>query len=154
MTFEDNKNALGWQDSYSVDINSIDRDHQALLKLLSDFDAAIDDKASPEDLKKQFNEICAHTVEHFEFEEKIMRNIGFPGLHKHKLQHEGLLASAKSVAAEMESDPRSDVFASAVDFLNALILRHMIHSDREILKFIQRDEAKSDAARLAAASAK
>jgi hemerythrin len=76
-----------WTDSLSVGAPLLDRHHQELARLINEL---ADHLSAPADSKELLNILTAldyYAGYHFEHEERVMAEHGFPGLEAHRNQH-------------------------------------------------------------------
>lgn len=129
---------LSWNKKLSTELCSIDRDHKNLIEAFNIFVDAIDRNEPTAKLCDMFQTMINELVRHFAFEEKLMENIGFKEMIEHKQHHETLNTDAVEVLNELrQSESPDDIFAS-VNFLRALIMKHMVEQDLKIRDFILR----------------
>ena len=76
-----------WKSSYALGHPGIDAQHKELFDLINQMAAA----QTPEQMKPPLMKLYKHTREHFELEEGLMRQAGYPGLDAHAGYHHGLL---------------------------------------------------------------
>jgi hemerythrin-like metal-binding protein len=80
---------LIWSDSHSLDHARMDSSHIEFVERLAGLEAALD--AAPDQLPPAFDALLAHTVAHFEQEERWMAAIGFASENGHAVQHQHVL---------------------------------------------------------------
>jgi hemerythrin len=79
-----------WSDALSVQVKSIDGQHQKLVQLVNLLhDHMVQGKANTV-LGKAVSELVRYTKEHFAYEERLMAQAGYPGLVEHRRAHEAL----------------------------------------------------------------
>ena len=135
---------IRWTSEMSVDLSSIDEEHKVLIDLLNRFGEILEHGDKVEDARALFDDIIEHTVAHFDHEERVMRNIGYRELRKHKRQHEVLLENAATLRADLETATDLGDFASVAVFLNHLVLKHMLESDAYIRAHIHRGDDEDE----------
>ena len=74
---------LVWQDSFNIGVESIDKEHQRLFKIINRLFAYGEEKSqwACQEGVKYFK---SHTMKHFEDEEAYMESIGYKGLEDRK----------------------------------------------------------------------
>ncbi|WP_417790231.1 bacteriohemerythrin [Terasakiella pusilla] len=129
---------LSWNEKLSTELCSLDRDHKNLIEAFNVFVDALDRNEPSDKLLDMFQAVINELFQHFAFEEKMMENIGFKEMIEHKQHHETLNADAVEVLSELrQSESPEDILAS-VNFLRALIMKHMVEQDLKIRDFILR----------------
>ncbi|HEY9164178.1 MAG TPA: bacteriohemerythrin [Magnetovibrio sp.] len=129
---------LDWSDKFSTDIVSIDRQHQellymsqSLLSILGDEDVQLADK------RAAFQSLVDHALAHFDYEERVMHNIGYPKVDEHTQEHEDLRQEiATMLDTVMNGDKTSD-WKGLVSLVQVWVLRHIVHSDTLFREHIQ-----------------
>ena len=83
---------VDWTQELSVGNHHLDGQHQRLIDIINRYHDALERKAPRAELEKIFKEVAEFAVYHFRDEEAMMERRGFPGLHKHQLIHQQLVA--------------------------------------------------------------
>jgi len=137
-----NGSALEWSDNFSTDIMSIDRQHQELLFLLQKLlDVLSREDATLEDTQRVYQDLVDHALEHFDYEERIMKNIGYPDRKAHAAEHKDLRAQIDAITQDvMHGDGKSD-WKGLVSLVQVWLLRHIVSTDTKIRDFIQNGKA-------------
>lgn len=94
---------LEWQDNLNSGHPEIDRQHRELVRLgegVIDLSLGTMDK---EALELRINHLLNHLVFHFQYEEELMREIGYPEVEAHAKIHQELLAKANSLGLGKEA---------------------------------------------------
>ena len=132
---------LEWSDKFSVDIVSIDEQHkelialsQELLNVLSIADVPLSEKQTA------FKALVDHALDHFAYEERVMRNVGYPGLDSHIQEHNELRREIDTIANDVLEGKGVEDWKGLVSMVQVWVLRHIMHSDIGIRDFIQRED--------------
>ena len=89
---------LPWNDdTLSVGITHMDNTHKEFIDLLNQCAAAPTDK-----FPALFNELLQHTQKHFENENKMMEESGFPPIIIHQGEHARILAELEHLAEQVQ----------------------------------------------------
>jgi len=132
--------AVVWSDDLRIGIDEVDREHQALFLYFNELLAAADRHAdAPETSREAIAKLELMFREHFEHEEKLMLETGYPGYHGHKDRHDEFFSILRSFTAFQPEVGGFDGFFLSV-FRN-WILYHISVSDREIGLYLQRRNA-------------
>jgi hemerythrin len=81
---------LEWNDSYSVGIRSIDRQHRRILDIINALNG-LGTRKDRERMKEVFTELLRFIDTHFTAEEKLMRECGYPGYGEQKAAHDAFI---------------------------------------------------------------
>ena len=77
-----------WKHQFSVNIPEMDQQHQKFMALLNKVHLYSETQdRDPEFLTALFRELFAYVLTHFEEEETLLEQTGFPGLEVQKKQH-------------------------------------------------------------------
>lgn len=83
---------MEWSDRYSLATEAMDANHREFMECVTRLAAAPDDG-----VLAALDGLIAHSVEHFECENRWMRESGFPPIHIHAGEHQRVLALLQSV---------------------------------------------------------
>ena len=81
---------ITWKPYYSVGDDSLDTQHKVIIGLINELYAAVLANRPDVDLKGIMDRLLRYTITHFQHEEQLMLECGFPDLQAHKLLHERL----------------------------------------------------------------
>jgi hemerythrin-like metal-binding protein/PAS domain S-box-containing protein len=130
-----------WNNSYSVGIGEVDSQHQVLVRLINDLDAAVTHGTEEAVLLRLLGELVAYAQYHFTTEEQMMLAAGVETGHcrRHKLEHDNF---AHSVGSRLEQiDPgNSAATHELLDFLVKWLIGHIMLVDKEMAR-LARPEA-------------
>jgi hemerythrin len=115
-----------WRDSYSIGNASIDAEHQQLFKLADAFFNADDHEKKTDCAIRLFK----YTREHFEHEEQLMRDMGYPEFLAHAQQHTQLISRLNEVSEKIANDTLSA--AELKTFLTAWLVGHIVTFDTRL----------------------
>jgi len=78
---------VAWNDAYSVGMEAIDEQHQALFNTINRLWSVIVGKGSQEQIAQLIEELERYTVAHFTAEEAFMQATGYPNFESHRALH-------------------------------------------------------------------
>ncbi len=118
-----------WNDDYATGIVELDEQHKKILEL--------GNKLSEEDgkncLKKSIMDLYKYTRIHFEYEENLMRNAGYPDWEIHRKIHEELIDKLNTVGEKAAGESLSlDEFKR---FVYIWIIDHVMYQDKKFTDF-------------------
>jgi len=125
-----------WSDDYSVHVRIIDNDHKELVSLVNELHAAIVDGASEGVVGHVIAGLARYANEHFEREEKLMAEYGFPALAAHREQHRlftRVVAAFEKVQGAAPGDLDHDRLAV---FLKDWLIHHILDLDRQYAPYL------------------
>ncbi len=127
---------LNWSGEYSVEVQSIDKEHQKLFDMLNELhDAMKVGKGSvvaPEILKR----LIAYTCEHFAHEEGIMVRTRYPDYARHKAEHDKLTSEVTNIVHDFEAG-KVVLSMKLLDFLRAWLQAHILGCDKRYSRHLQ-----------------
>jgi hemerythrin len=126
---------LTWKDSYSVGIESIDNDHKKLIHLINNLQTAIDYKTDRQFEIQTMDEVIDYTHYHFDREEGLMEDNGYPGFVAHKAKHKEMIAKVNEYVLEFETD-EEDSIQSLLAYLKSWLIKHINGTDQEYSEFL------------------
>ncbi len=124
--------ALEWKQDYELGHPGIDAQHRYLFDLTNQMVAA----HTSEQLKPLLMALYKHTREHFELEEGLMRQSGFPGLAAHAAYHNQLLSRLNSLSQDVGKGVVDRVAVGSL--MSDWALRHIRFDDADAAAYIAR----------------
>jgi hemerythrin len=125
---------LSWQEDYRVGDATIDSQHQYLFSLANDLVGASSDKA---ELTRNAMQLFRYVREHFDHEEAVMRQTGYPGYQGHVALHERLISQLSVISSDIAGDRWSE--AGLRQFMNEWLVGHIVEQDTKLGRYIQQD---------------
>ncbi|MEN8248690.1 MAG: bacteriohemerythrin [Bacteroidota bacterium] len=126
---------ITWNDSLSVNIESIDEQHKVLVDMINDFYTHIVDKSNKELIAELIAKMKDYTVFHFAYEEKFFDQFGFPGSAKHREEHQIFIDKVEDL--ENRYNKGQIVLSLEVtNFLKNWLTNHIQGTDMEYSKFL------------------
>ncbi len=123
---------IEWNSSFSVGIDSIDRQHQEFIRLVNRLGDAVKPQGSNETALRVLSELRKYADFHFMSEENFMRSENLPMLGTQEREHAYLLRTL---------DEKTSGFAQGAVkiaklqlFLAEWLMSHILEDDREIGK--------------------
>jgi hemerythrin len=130
-----------WADDLVIDKGPIDADHMKLVALVNELHTATSEGRGMEIVDKILEQLIAYTADHLQREEAHMASVNFPNLERHKLGHEKFIADLRGLQKLYEGGSIT-VASQLSTVLRDWLSLHIRRSDREILDFIRKSEAK------------
>jgi hemerythrin-like metal-binding protein len=127
---------IKWNDTLSVGVQSIDKQHQKLVDLVNDFYDGFNQGSPQEKISELLLGMKNYTVMHFTTEEKIMRETNFPGYSKHKEDHDKFVETVLDLEKRFNSGKLIITF-EITNFLKKWITDHIKVVDKEYTEHFQ-----------------
>lgn len=137
---------IQWDPRLSVGVEQIDEDHKNLIRqynllvehLARDFD--------PNSVLMALDFLSSYINTHFEREEVLMRDVGYPDLERHAKAHAHLKQMVERLYNRFQSERTLAVAEALASLAGEWLTHHILRDDRAIGDFIRaRQVAKTDA---------
>ena len=139
---------LDWHERYEVGVESIDTAHREIFRVINRVHTMVrtggtTQWAAAESVKYLRN----YVIRHFEEEEAYMRSIEFRDYEAHKAIHDGMRDRiVPRLYSRMENTKYSgDSIHQFLNICGKWMSRHILGHDRELLKYLESDEAEAEA---------
>lgn len=121
---------LAWSETMSVHCAAIDAQHKKMILLINELHEARLRGAANQVLAQLLIGLIDYTRTHFIFEEHYMESNAYPGLLRHRAEHQELARQVQ--ALKMQFD-RGEVMSSAelMGFLKGWLTTHILGSDQK-----------------------
>jgi hemerythrin-like metal-binding protein len=119
---------ITWSDRLSVGVERIDKQHRQLVDLLNSLHAEMLAGRGMQALSEVLGNLIQYTKTHFNTEETLFRNHGYPDAQAHKQQHDELTEKAVALAREVSSG-RATLTLPTMNFLKDWLSNHILKSD-------------------------
>ena len=136
---------LSWRKDYEVGEARLDAEHRCLFQLINEYHDLHDDGMSPREHARVLNRLIAYAEEHFQHEEALMRDAGYPRLESHQTMHSALVTSVFAINERLAADV-SGARAEILSFLKRWLVEHVVKSDMDIGDFMRRKARQAAAA--------
>jgi hemerythrin len=121
---------MAWNNSLATGIESIDTQHQQLVKLVNELYDAMTQNRGKEATGKVLNELVAYTVKHFAHEERYFAQTAYPDTAAHIAEHEKLKAQVGDFGKKFAAG-QATVSAELMNFLRNWLMTHIMQSDKK-----------------------
>lgn len=123
-------NWIEWQDDYSVNNDEIDSHHKKLVQMINVLNNSSDESIIPTII----NELNDYLIYHFESEEKVLEENGYPLLNEHREEHKGFVSQILKINKyEAENKLKANMI---VAYLNRWLMEHILDSDKRAFLYI------------------
>jgi hemerythrin len=126
-----------WSDDYSVGDGTIDNDHRGLFAAVNELEQAVTTKANNTEIERIVVYLVRYVNEHFQREERLMRDCGYPDFDEHQDRHKRFSQKIFAVEQIFKSEPDSLNLDEMVEFLRGWLVRHILGADQDFSPFIK-----------------
>jgi|ERR1017187_3287924 hemerythrin len=124
-----------WKPQYSVNIGSIDGQHQNLFRIAEELYAAMSAGRGKAALSRILDRLAQYTVTHFAHEERLLRIHGYPDLAAHQAQHQALTKQVLTFQADFDAG-RTALTVQVLHFLKDWLQQHIATSDQKYAPYL------------------
>jgi hemerythrin len=117
--------------------------HHELVALLNKLSDAAKNGEPLERVEQIIDDVIAYTRFHFEFEERLMTEYGYPQLAEHQEKHHQLINDALKFKAKLRNVGEHEFVDWFHHWPFAYIHAHIIHADKQIEDYIAQHQAKA-----------
>ncbi len=139
QTTKDSKKAsklIEWNSSYSFDIPSIDDQHRLLVSMIQHLQEAMLEGRTKAVVAPLFGALNRYTKFHFEHEEQLLEQNGYPGFADHREQHAKLIVSLKDLEKKY-ANGTLNAGAPLMQLMRSWLLDHICTHDRDYAAFLK-----------------
>ena len=127
---------VAWDESLSVGIQAIDDEHQKLLSLINNLQTAVLYPTGETFERQALSELVEYTKYHFQREEELMRENGYPDFEAHKRQHEEMIEEVSEFLGAYEKD-REATIDELTRFLKTWLIDHIAGTDQQYAPYLR-----------------
>lgn len=122
-----------WSSRFETGIHLIDTQHKNLFEAVNRLADSFKAGHAAEQARESLDFLLKYTVEHFQTEEKYMKDMGYPKLTSHMAEHAQLVEKARALQARM-ADGKS-VTVEVTTFLADWLKHHINEVDMGYVEF-------------------
>ena len=129
-----------WDESLAVGNEIIDRQHQQLFNIATQLETLFEEYTETDynydEIIRILVKLHLYTMKHFEAEEKILEAIKFPGLEKHKKEHQQFINFLNRVKTEEIENDRYQTLLDLLAFVVNWIMSHVKGTDSAYIPYL------------------
>ncbi len=128
---------MTWNDSYSVGMKTIDQQHAGLFAMVNELHTAMMTGQAKNVVGSLLEKLVKYTVEHFDYEERVMQAAEFPDLATHRAHHVNLKQQVDDFMARYKRGDGA-VNIELLRFLSDWLTKHIQREDKQYSPFLTR----------------
>jgi hemerythrin-like metal-binding protein len=132
---------INWNESYSVNIDEIDKQHQKLFEMINEFYTNVVNQSNEELILKLVNGMRIYVQSHFYHEEELMKKYEYPDFKIHKQQHDTFIQKVTELETKLNKGIAVISF-EITSFLKDWIKNHILTTDKLYSKFLNEKGVK------------
>ncbi len=126
---------IPWNDSYSVGVPEIDKQHRKLFLLVDDvFAASKDPYKSKDDVGQIVDELVSYVEYHFACEQKYLLN--HPEFAAHRATHAGFVLEVIRFVKKVQTTDEDALVLELLKYLIDWLQEHILETDREYFQYL------------------
>jgi hemerythrin len=128
---------ITWDESLSVGVAVIDRQHQRLFDIINELDRAISKGKDNDAISQIIDDLIIYTATHFRTEEKYFTQLDYPGAEPHKQEHQIFTKKVGEMTEKFIRGPVSGRLALSIEvmrFLSKWWVDHILATDKQYAK--------------------
>jgi hemerythrin len=129
-----------WNARYETGITILDNQHKTLFEAVNKLADSFKAGTSKAVVKDSLDFLVKYTVEHFQTEEKYMRDLGYPQLTSHMAVHAQLVQTAKALQAKLAEG--KSVTIEVTNFLADWLKHHINELDMGYVEYKKAQDRK------------
>lgn len=127
---------LTWDEKrHSIGIPSLDAQHRQIVEQVNRVASAIDSPGGDEELHKLMADLLTLAKVHFEHEEQIMAEYGYPGRDGHAGEHRGLLKRLETLNGVLQTKEPHKV-ELVLAFITDWAELHLLQGEKDLGAFL------------------
>jgi hemerythrin len=139
-----------WTPEYSVNIKTIDNQHQELVNMLNRLFVAVAQREGNNVIGGILEALRSYTKTHFSLEERLMEQAQYPDLEAHKLEHQKLIGQLDELCRKHLTEDKP-IYFEVLRFLKTWLKEHISGEDTKYSTALQQAKFPLDAWELEAA---
>lgn len=126
---------IKWQESWNSGHKEIDFQHQKLLNIVNSIIEIIFKEKDEKSLEIKLLELLDHIEYHFEYEESVLREMGYENSDQHRKIHKKLLTKADELIDKYRRHEDSMKFSDIFEFIvGDVIVEHLVKEDSKFFE--------------------
>jgi hemerythrin len=139
-----------WSPEYSVNIKTIDNQHQELVNMLNRLFVAVAQREGNKVIGSILEALRSYTRTHFSLEERLMEQANYAGFEAHKAEHHKLIEQLNLLCLKHLTDDKP-IYFEVLRFLKTWLKEHIKEADTKYSAALHQAKFALDAWELEAA---
>jgi len=129
---------IEWSNNYSVDNETIDKQHQKLFDYLNELADSMAIGKANEKINVVLDHLISYTTTHFKHEEDLFDKYDYPETDSHKEKHANFAAKVIQFKEDFEHG-RALLSVKILRFLTSWLIEHICGADKEYIDFFNKN---------------
>ena len=132
---------IEWNDKYSVSISLIDEQHKKLFEILNKAIIANKHSKVTKDILGILDEMTEYALEHFEIEERYMKEFSFPEYQAHRNEHIDFTNNSIDYKNRVVGGD-FHIINEILEYLNQWLVNHIQVTDKKYINCFMKNGLK------------
>lgn len=119
-----------WDESFSVNVSEIDRQHKKLVEMANELHTAIMERKDEDLLGKIVSGLISYTETHFKTEEKYFNQFEYPEKKEHIEEHKSFIKKISEIIDELGTGKRT-LSRDVLEFMSEWLETHIKGTDNK-----------------------
>ena len=124
---------MEWSPALAVGFAEIDRQHQRLIEIANELNAAMQSGSGARVVGQVLNELVDYTVKHFAYEEGLMKQHGYRERDDHLAKHKKLIEEVSAYKKQFEAG-NTNITVELLGFVRDWLVKHILKTDVALAK--------------------
>ncbi|MDH5397882.1 MAG: bacteriohemerythrin [Cyclobacteriaceae bacterium] len=125
---------VNWDDSYSVEVSTIDDQHKKLIELVNQLYDAMRKGQDLIIIGEVIDELIHYTKTHFAYEEAYFEKFGFEKKEEHKAEHKDFVREVEEFKNKFK-EGKITLSIEVLQFLSGWLFTHIKGSDKDYITY-------------------
>lgn len=134
---------LDWLPTYNVGHKNIDNQHREIVDMVNRLHNSILENRVNEEVARVLVDLMNYTKYHFDEEENVMYDNGYPLLKEHIKIHRDLINRIGGYLIKLRSGQKVSVF-QLIGFLREWLVKHILDEDMRYKPYLPRNESSKN----------
>lgn len=134
---------IDWLPNYDIGHKTIDEQHKHLVGMVNKLHDSISRNKIDIAVAEVLKEIVEYTQYHFDAEERVMHESGFPAVKNHMVLHRNLIHGVAGKLAKLNRGEQVSVF-EMMAFLREWLVNHILKEDKKFAAHLEEYQIMQD----------
>lgn len=126
-----------WSEGFSVGVKEIDKQHEQFVSILRKLQEAAMREGDVRGIDAILIELTKYAKQHFDTEEKYMKDFDYAGLEEHKSEHNKMLNRVYWFDSHRTESDTNALALQLADFLEDWLVQHIANVDKSYVSCFQ-----------------
>ncbi|MBT7943870.1 MAG: hemerythrin family protein [Alphaproteobacteria bacterium] len=124
-----------WSDDFKTGEEEIDKEHWGLFAQINDLSDKLSQGAAESSVVSTLDALVVYVEVHFEHEERLMEETGYPDLESHKKAHRALDLRVAEFQDAFLRSPETFDYDALMEFLSNWLHQHILKLDMDFAAY-------------------